>query len=67
MVQKHKKQRHKRQSRKTGTGGSSFLELLVPAGLFAASDFMKKRSNKHVRSRSYLTQNSNKKSRRRTY
>lgn len=57
----------RRKSRQTGTGGSSFLELLVPAGLFAASDFMKKRSNKHVRSRSYLTQNSNKKSRRRTY
>jgi hypothetical protein len=57
----------RKKSRRSANGGSSFLELLVPAGLFAASDFMKKRSNKHVRSRSYLTQNSNKKSRRRTY
>jgi hypothetical protein len=57
----------KRRTRRSASGGSSLFDLLVPAGLFAASDFMKKRSNKHVRSRSYLTQNSNRKSRRRSY
>ena len=57
----------RRKSRRSARGGSSLFDLLVPAGLFAASDFMKKRSNKHVRSRSYLTQNSNRKSRRRLY
>jgi hypothetical protein len=57
----------KRKSRRSASGGSSIFDLLVPAGLFAATDFMKKRSNKHVRSRSYLTQNSNRKSRRRSY
>ena len=57
----------RRKSRRSANGGSSLFDLLVPAGLFAASDFMKKRSNKHVRSRSYLTQNSNRKSTRRRY
>jgi hypothetical protein len=65
MVQKHKRQRHKRQSRKTGKGGSTFLELLVPGGLFAATHFAKGRSKKHVRSKSYLVQNNNKSKRRR--
>ena len=59
--------RSKRKGRKTANGGSSLLELLVPAGLFAATDFMKRRSNKHVRSRSYLTNNSTRKSRSRRY
>jgi hypothetical protein len=57
----------RRKSKRSASGGSSLFDLLVPAGLFAATDFMKKRSNKHVRSRSYLTQNSNRKSRKRTY
>lgn len=64
---RERRRSQRRKSRKTASGGSSFLELLVPAGLFAATDFMKRRSNKHVRSRSYLTQNSNRKSTRRRY
>jgi hypothetical protein len=59
---KQKSKKHK--SRRYNSGGSSLLELLVPGGLFAASEFMKRRSNKHVRSRSYLV-NSNKTSRKR--
>jgi hypothetical protein len=65
MKQKHKRQRHKRQSRKMSKGGSTLLELLVPGSLFAASEFMKNRTNKHVRSKSYLVQQNNSKSKRR--
>jgi hypothetical protein len=61
------RKKHKRKSRKSGKGGSSFLELLVPGGLFAASEFMKRRSKKHVRSRNYLVQQNSNKSRRRRY
>lgn len=59
------RQRRKRQSRKTGKGGSTFLELLVPGGLFVGTEFMKRRSKKHVRSKSYLVQQNNNKSKRR--
>jgi hypothetical protein len=62
-----KERSKRRRSRRSANGGSSLFDLLVPAGLFAATDFMKKRSNKYVRSRSYLTQNSNRKSRKRRY
>ena len=65
MRQKHKRQRHKRQSRKNGKGGSTLLELLVPGGLIVGTEFMKRRSKKHVRSKSYLVQQNNNKSKRR--
>ncbi len=64
---RERSKRSKRRTRRSASGGSSLFDLIVPAGLFAASDFMKRRSNKHVRSRSYLTQNNNRKSRRRRY
>jgi hypothetical protein len=66
MREGSKRKKH-RKGRRNVNGGTSFLEYIVPTGLLAATELMKRRSKKHVRSRSYLVHNNNKKSRRRRY
>ena len=62
---KHSRRRSARKRSRYNSGGSTLLDLIVPGGLFAATQFAKRRSKKHVRGANYLVEQNNKKSRRR--